>query len=115
MRLRNAAVAAFGALALALTVPASAFAAEGEFEYTYIGLDGTPQVRVLENPASGECITLPEVADRAASSPAYSPRNRTYAFATVYTEPNCTGASFRLRQRIGYGNEALKLRSVMFS
>lgn len=114
MRLRNAAVAAFGALALALTVPTSAYAAGGEFQYTYAGLDGTPQIAVLGNPESGECITLPEVADRGVSSPASSPRNRTDAYATVYTEPDCKGASFRLRPRIGYGNEALKLRSVSF-
>ncbi|MBL1106495.1 hypothetical protein JK361_18125 [Streptomyces sp. 5-8] len=114
MRLRNAAVAALGALALTLAVPGSASAASGEFQYTYTGLDGTPRTAVLEDPDSGECITLPEVADPGSSSPAHSPRNRTDEYALVFTEPDCTGDSFTLRPRTGYGSERLKLRSVVF-
>ncbi|MFF9769115.1 hypothetical protein ACF1GT_21345 [Streptomyces sp. NPDC014636] len=114
MRLRTAAVAAFGALALTLAVPASAFAASGEFQYTYTGLDGSPRIAVLEDPDSGECVTLPEVADPGSSSPAHSPRNRTDEYALVFTEPDCTGDSFTLRPRTGYGSERLKLRSVVF-
>ncbi|MEU5536416.1 hypothetical protein [Streptomyces sp. NPDC020362] len=114
MRLRNAAVAAFGALALVLAVPSSASAAEGQFQYSYTGLDGTPRIAVLEDPVSRECITLPEVADPGASSPAHSPRNRTDEYARVFTEPDCTGDSFTLRPHTGYGSERLKLRSVVF-
>ncbi|MBL1082355.1 hypothetical protein JK359_10225 [Streptomyces actinomycinicus] len=115
MCLRNAAVAAFGALALVLTVPASASAAEGQFQYTYTGPDGRPQIAVLDDPESLECITLPEVADPGSSSPAHSPRNRTDERATVFTEPDCTGDAFTLRPQTGYGSERLKLRSVYFS
>ncbi|MFD0268678.1 hypothetical protein ACFVGY_19230 [Streptomyces sp. NPDC127106] len=115
MRLRNAAVAAFGALALVLTIPTSAVAATGEFTYVYSGLDGSPQVGVLENPVSGECFTLPEVADPGASSPAHTPRNRTTSTATVFTEPDCEGDWFTLRPITGRGSERLKLRSVVFS
>ncbi len=114
MRLRNAAVAAFGALTLVLTVPTSASAAVGEFQYTYSGLDGRPQIAVLTDPDSWECITLPEVADPGASSPAHSPRNRTDDFAVVFTGPNCDGDRFVLRPYTGYGTERLKLRSVSF-
>ncbi|MEU3826761.1 hypothetical protein GT045_00890 [Streptomyces sp. SID486] len=114
MRLRNAAVAAFGALALTVAVPASASAASGEFQYTYTGLDGSPRSAILEDPDSGECVTLPEVADPGASSPAHSPRNRTDEYALVFTEPDCTGDSFTLRPHTGYGSERLKLRSVVF-
>ncbi|MEU2390988.1 hypothetical protein [Streptomyces sp. NPDC007369] len=115
MRLRNAAAAAFGALTLVLTIPTSAIAAEGEFRYVYSGPDGSPQVGILENPVSGECFTLPEVADPGASSPAHSPRNRTDATAVVFTEPDCEGDWFSLRPHTGYGSERLKLRSVVFS
>lgn len=114
MRLRHAALAAFGAFTLLLTVPASASAATGEFQYTVSGLDGSPLTVVLEDPVSGECITLPEVADPSASSPAHSPRNRTDEVAIVFTEPDCTGREFRLRPRTGYGTERLELRSVLF-
>ncbi|MCE0448076.1 hypothetical protein LT493_43015 [Streptomyces tricolor] len=114
MRLRTAAVAAFGALALVLTVPASASAADGSFQYTYTGLDGAPQIAVLEDPESGECVTLPEVAGPAATSPAHSPRNRTDARPWSSREPDCTGDSFTLRPRTGYGSERLKVRSVLF-
>ncbi|MEU7423461.1 hypothetical protein ACGFX8_18955 [Streptomyces sp. NPDC048362] len=115
MRLRNTAFAALGALALVLAVPASASAAQGRFEYTYAGLDGSPRIGVLDDPVSGECLTVPEAADPGSSSPAHSPRNRTDAFATVYTEPDCTGDSFTLRPFTGRGSERLKLRSVRFS
>ncbi|WP_223767091.1 hypothetical protein [Streptomyces huiliensis] len=115
MRLRDTAVASLGALFLVLSVPASASAADGQFQYTYSGLDGRPQVAVVDDPDSRECITLPEVADPASSSPAHSPRNRTDAYAKVFTEPNCTGDSFTLRPHTGYGSERLKLRSVIFS
>ncbi|MFJ4781373.1 hypothetical protein [Streptomyces sp. NPDC088762] len=114
MHLRRAA-AVFGALTLVLTVPTSASAATGEFRYTYSGLDGRPQVAVLADPPSEECITLPEVADPGASSPAHSPRNRTDETATVFTEPGCEGDYFTLRPRTGYGSARLALRSVVFS
>ncbi|MEV6579104.1 hypothetical protein AB0M92_13235 [Streptomyces sp. NPDC051582] len=115
MRLRNAAVAAFGAFTLLLAVPTSASAAVGEFEYAYVGLDGATHHARLLDPAGGECHTLPEVADPGASEPAHSPRNRTTATATVFTEPDCEGDYFTLRPLTGRGSERLKLRSVAFS
>ncbi|MFJ8165990.1 hypothetical protein ACIRBY_34440 [Streptomyces sp. NPDC096136] len=115
MRLRHAAGAAFGALTLLLTIPTSASAAVGEFQYTYVGLDGKPHITFLLDPAGAECHTLPEVADPAASEPAFSPRNRTTATATVFTEPDCEGDYFSLRPLTGRGSERLKFRSVVFS
>ncbi|MEV7525205.1 hypothetical protein [Streptomyces sp. NPDC091371] len=115
MRLRNAAVAACGAFTLLLAVPTSASAATGRFQYTVTGLDGSPLRVVLEDPPGEECITLPEVADPSSSTPAHSPRNRTDAVATVFTEPDCTGDFFTLRPVTGYGSERLKMRSVVFS
>ncbi|MBC2876194.1 MULTISPECIES: hypothetical protein [Streptomyces] len=115
MRFRAALAAAAGALALIVTLPTSAAAAEGRFEYTYTGLDGRPDTAALEDPPSLDCVTLPEVADPGSSSPAHSPRNRTDEYAEVFTEPDCSGDSFRLRPHTGYGGERLKLRSVRFS
>ncbi|MEV0438043.1 hypothetical protein AB0I84_16790 [Streptomyces spectabilis] len=115
MRFRTALAAAAGALTLIVTLPTSASAAVGEFQYTYIGIDGTPRIAVLADPESGQCHTLPEVADPDSSSPAHSPRNRTDATATVFTEPDCEGDWFSLRPHTGYGSERLKLRSVVFS
>lgn len=70
MRLRTTVAAALGALALVVTLPTSASATVGFFAYSYTGLDGTPQIAELINPPSGECVTLPEVADPNSSNPA---------------------------------------------
>ncbi|MFD9792003.1 hypothetical protein ACFWXK_13735 [Streptomyces sp. NPDC059070] len=115
MLLRRASLAAFGAFTLLLAIPSSASAAVGEFQYSYVGLDGKPHVRILLDPDSRECITLSEVADPAASEPAHSPRNRTTSTATVFTGPDCDGDYFTLRPLVGRGSERLKLRSVVFS
>lgn len=114
MRIRHSVAASLGALALVLTLSAPADAATGTFVYTYSGLDGSAQTATLENPPSGECITLPEVADPSSSSPAHSPLNRTDTTAVVFTDPGCEGDSFRLRPIGGHGSERLKLRSVLF-
>ncbi|KJK59180.1 hypothetical protein [Saccharothrix sp. ST-888] len=115
MRLRNAAAAAAAALSLVLTLPTSASAAQGEFTYRFIGLDGAPQTGRLLDPESRECINLPEVADPDSSEPADSPRNRTDATATVFKDPDCEGDYFTLRPLTGHGSERLKIRSVVFS
>ncbi|MFG2878217.1 hypothetical protein ACGFYU_24955 [Streptomyces sp. NPDC048337] len=115
MRMRNAAVAALGAFMLTLTVSASpAAAAIGEFTYSYNDANGRRHITLLLDPVNDECIDLKEVADPDASEPAYSPRNRTNEWATVFTEPGCEGDFFRLRPITGYGNANLKLRSVAF-
>lgn len=41
-----------------------------------------------------------------------SPRNRTDAYAPVFTEPDRTGADSTLRPRTGHGGGRLRLRSV---
>jgi hypothetical protein len=114
MRLRSTAAAALGALALLVALPASAHAASGEFSYSYSGLDGRPQRAQLGDPASGQCITLPEVADPGSSLPASEPLNRTTSRAVVFTGPRCNGDSFTLRAFDGRASDRLKLRSVLF-
>ncbi len=115
MRLRHAAVAAFGALTLVLTIPTSSSAAIGVFTYRYVALDGQHRFGELLDPDSRECITIPEAADPSASESADTPRNRTASSATVFTEPDCTGDYFTLRPLTGYGSARLKFRSVVFS
>lgn len=96
-------------------MPASADAASGDFLYRFTGLDGTPQYANLIDPASRECIALPEVADPGSSNPADSPWNYTDSTATVFTGPDCEGAFLTLRPSGGHASEQLKLRSVLFS
>ncbi|MET8271075.1 hypothetical protein [Streptomyces sp. NPDC005096] len=115
MRLRTTVAAALGALALVVTLPTSASATVGVFAYRYTGLDGTPQIAELVNPPSGDCVTLPEVADPNSSNPADSPWNYTVSTATVFTGPNCEGDSFPLHPFRGHAFEQLKLRSVLFN
>lgn len=115
MRLRSALALALGTGVLVLAAPTVASAATGAFSYRYSDADGFSSVNVLFDPPSRECITLPEVADPAASDPADSPRNRTDAVATAFTGPDCTGDQFDMRPYTGYGSDRLKLRSVLFS
>ncbi|MFI5758369.1 hypothetical protein [Streptomyces sp. NPDC051569] len=113
MRFRTALAAALGAFALVVTVPGSASAAEGHFEYLYTGFDGETEVGLLVNPDSRECITLREVAGEYVP-PADAPRNRTDASATVFTGAHCEGDYYTLRPG-GSASRRLKLRSVVFS
>ncbi|WP_406450522.1 hypothetical protein OG782_13155 [Streptomyces sp. NBC_00876] len=115
MRFRTTAAAALGALALIVSLPGSASAADGHFTYEYTAFDGSKQTGFLFDPPSRECITLPEVADPGSSYPADTPWNHTDATATVFTGPDCDGAYFTLRPFGGHASERLKLRSVVFS
>jgi hypothetical protein len=115
MHLRHTIAAALGALALVVTLPASASAATGDFTYKYVGLDGSPRSVTLHDPDSPACITLPEVADPDASEPAFAPHNDTDAWVMVFTEDDCTGDSWTLRPRGNPATDRLKLRSVYFT
>ncbi|MEU3612788.1 hypothetical protein ABZ725_10825 [Streptomyces sp. NPDC006872] len=114
MRLRHSLAAACGTLALTAVLATPAQAATGTFGYKVIGLDGQPLPVSLSDPASGECITLPEVADPDASSPAFAPHNDTDEFAIVFTEPDCSGDTWTLRPHGRPASDRLQLRSVFF-
>ncbi|MFD3525856.1 hypothetical protein [Streptomyces sp. NPDC058653] len=114
MRLRTSVAAAVGALALVLTLPASAGAAQGDFTYQHYTEAGITQTSALMNPRSGECITLPEV-ENEMTAPAHSPRNNTDATATVFTGADCEGDHFSLRPNGGHASQRLMVRSVVFS
>lgn len=115
MRLRTTAAAALGALALIVSLPGSASAADGDFTYTYTTSHGYRQTVALLDPPSRECVTLPGLADPDSSEPADTPWNNTGSTATVFTGPDCDGAHYTLRPDGGHASSRLKLRSVVFS
>lgn len=114
MRLRSTLAAALGGLLLSVALPASpAAAANGDFAYTYVGLNGLNLRGALTDPESGVCINIPETVGSAL--PAFAPRNSTDAFATVFLDADCQGDAFYTMtpgKRLG---ERLRLRSVVFS
>ncbi|MCL7378611.1 hypothetical protein [Streptomyces sp. 35G-GA-8] len=112
MRLRSTLAAAVGALALLVSVPGSASAAEGEFTYVYTDIAGKPRVGGLVDPESLVCVMIPEAAGEYVP-PAHTPRNHTTAAARVFTGPDCDGEEYTLRPG-GSASERLKLRSVIF-
>ncbi|MFG2768108.1 hypothetical protein [Streptomyces rubiginosohelvolus] len=114
MRLRSALAAALGAGVLIITTPTSASAATGQFRYDYLTVEGYEASGFLNNPPSGQCLNLPGVDDDN-PQPAHSPKNRTDAWATVFTNTNCEGDSFPLRPYTGGASERLKVRSVVFN
>ncbi|MFF1511530.1 hypothetical protein [Streptomyces sp. NPDC058326] len=114
MRLRHSVAAVCGALALTAALAAPAHAATGDFGYRFVGMDGYPQAVTLHDPASGECVAIPEAADPGSSAPAFAPHNDTDAYAVVFTEPDCTGDSWTLRPHGRPATDRLKLRSVLF-
>ncbi|MFC8080325.1 hypothetical protein ACFUN8_32890 [Streptomyces sp. NPDC057307] len=114
MRLRTSVAATVGALALVITLPTSAGAAQGDFTYQHVNRAGVAQMSGLMDPQSRECITLPEVSHER-SAPAHSPRNNTDATATVFAGVDCEGPHFSLRPNGGHASERLQVRSVVFS
>ncbi|MER6999066.1 hypothetical protein [Streptomyces sp. NPDC000410] len=113
MRLRSAFTAVLGAALLVAAVPASASAASGQFRYEYVTVEGYEATGFLNDPPSGECRNLPGVGQEN-PEPGHSPKNRTNAWATVFTGTNCEGEYFRLRPFTGGASERLKVRSVIF-
>ncbi|SCE43556.1 hypothetical protein GA0115253_105302 [Streptomyces sp. Termitarium-T10T-6] len=113
MRLRSALAAAFGAGVLLITTPASASAATGQFRYDYVTVEGYEASGFLNSPPSGQCVNLPGVGEDN-PQPGHSPKNRTDAWATVFSGTDCEGDSFPLRPHTGGASERLKVRSVIF-
>ncbi|CAM5562501.1 hypothetical protein ACFYUM_31600 [Streptomyces fimicarius] len=113
MRFRSALPAALGAALLLAAVPSSASAAEGQFRYDYVTVEGYEATGFLNSPPSGRCVNLPGVGPEN-PEPGHSPKNRTDAWAQVFTDADCEGDSFPLRPHTGGASERLKVRSVLF-
>ncbi|MGW9211356.1 hypothetical protein ACWGR4_30825 [Embleya sp. NPDC055664] len=107
-RLRQAAIAATGVLALMLSVPASASAATGDFFYKV----GAGTQAGLADPVSDECINLFGATE---GVPAFAPQNLTKSTATVFLEFDCDGDVFYVMDPGTKLGDRMKLRSVLFS
>ncbi|MFE0458995.1 hypothetical protein ACFW1A_06990 [Kitasatospora sp. NPDC058965] len=108
MRLRHAVAASAGALLLAVTLPSSAFAAAGSFEYAF----GPGPRAALHDPDGGTCLDLPEATDDQA---AFAPANHTDATATVFLDFDCAGDTYYVMTPGSRLGDRLRLRSVIFS
>ncbi|WP_406197483.1 hypothetical protein OH807_12155 [Kitasatospora sp. NBC_01560] len=108
MRLRDTVIAAAGALPITLSVPTSAPAAVGEFQYRGpLGKSHT-----LLDPLNDECIEVPEATDLV---PAHSPQNLTDSTATIFRSAGCDGDDYIVMlpgKRLGL---LTGFRSVIFS
>lgn len=110
----HSALAAAGALMLVLAVPGSAWAATGQFRYSYQTADGYDAVGFINNPPSRTCIDI-QGAGSDGTSAAYAPKNLTDATATVFLERGCAGdVYYSLRPGAG-ASDRLLVRSVVFS
>ncbi|MEU4800771.1 hypothetical protein [Actinosynnema sp. NPDC023587] len=111
--MRFRAAAAVAAAVLSLVVPATALAAEGSFEYRF-GYPGGPSWESeLTDPASAECLDIPEVLGNE-DAWAFRPRNHTDATATVFKDGGCSGEHYSLRPG-AKASDRLMIRSVVFS
>ncbi|MBW5482513.1 hypothetical protein [Streptomyces bambusae] len=88
MRLRTTAAAVVGALALVLPASGQAFAADGDFHYTFVdhnGAEQSAQIRDLEN---DKCLPLEHTS---AAEPAVEVANETDAVALLFDNAECKG------------------------
>ncbi|MEW2289223.1 hypothetical protein [Streptomyces sp. NPDC047841] len=109
-----AAGAAAGAFLLLIAVPSPASAATGQFRYSYTTAEGYEAVGFLNDPASGECITLPAPGS-APGAPSRAPKNRTDATATVFLDVDCEGDVYYSLPPGAGASGRLLVRSVVFS
>ncbi|GAA4787275.1 hypothetical protein GCM10023329_42840 [Streptomyces sanyensis] len=113
MHVRSTLAAGLGALALLVALPASpASAATGDFAYAYAGPGGINLNGTLADPESGVCIDVPETVGN--DVPAFAPRNRTDATATVFLEAGCEGDTFFVMNPGRNLGQRLHFRSVVF-
>ncbi|MEU1436401.1 hypothetical protein ABZ438_20270 [Streptomyces sp. NPDC005786] len=103
-----------GAAVLLVAVPGSAFAASGQFRYSYITADGYEAVGFLNNPVSGQCVNL---ATPAAEPGAVSraPKNHTDATAIAFLGTDCEGDTYYVLPPGTGASDRLLVRSVVFS
>lgn len=114
MKLRTTAAAALAAFALVLSLPGSALAAEGYFNYKYVDDYGQEQHVTLHDPVSGKCVNLHAVSDDDVQ-PGYGPHNATNSAVVVYAGANCQGPEWKLRAHGRPATDELEVRSVRFA
>jgi hypothetical protein len=111
MRLRATVTAALGAAGLLLSLPGSAFAAQGEFIYWHEGY-GTVEQKVLFDPQGRDChrLDLPSW-----YTPGHHVVNNTNATAVVYRDQNCATDVFYVLRPGERAPGGVEVRSVLFS
>jgi hypothetical protein len=95
-------------------VPAAASSTVGEFVYRYGDEQGIIQEASLEDPPSGRCVNLPEVAE-VEDGYAMLPSNYTFSTATVFKRANCDGNAYYSIRPGGHASDRLLMKSVFFS
>ncbi|MFZ3467787.1 hypothetical protein ACODT3_38455 [Streptomyces sp. 4.24] len=113
MKLRSAVTAGLAGLVLALSVPGSAFAATGEFSYSFTDDQDRNLTVTLHDPQSDTCVNLPYVGSEWVD-PGHTPHNTTDEWVTVYEGANCEGPDWKLRPNGKPATDKLKVRSVYF-
>ncbi|MEC4575072.1 hypothetical protein [Streptomyces virginiae] len=114
MRVRNAAAAAFSALALVVAFPTSATAVPGEFTYQYTAPDGTTAAGAFVEPEGGQCLNIPEAKDAESTQPAHSPYNKTPDGVFLYAEVDCADEGDPVKLTAGQKlGEDTKFRAVI--
>lgn len=103
-----------GAALLLVAVPGSAFAASGQFRYSYTTTDGYEAVGFLNNPASGQCVNLATPAAEPGTV-SRAPKNLTDATAIVFLGTDCVGDTYYVLPPGKGASDRLLARSVVFS
>ncbi|MFG2147211.1 hypothetical protein ACGFRG_23885 [Streptomyces sp. NPDC048696] len=94
MRLRHTLGAALGALVLAVSVPSSAHAVEGSFDYHY-GDPANPSNGQLLDPKVQYCYNTTELAGT--PQVAFGARNELSSTVVIYADEECTGTKTTLK------------------
>ncbi|CAM5489318.1 hypothetical protein SAVIM338S_03412 [Streptomyces avidinii] len=113
MKLRSAVTAGLTGLVLALAVPGSAFAATGDFSYSFTDDQDRVLSVTVHDPSSDDCVDLPYVGSDWVEA-GHTPHNDTDQWVTVYEGAHCEGSEWKLRPHGKPATEHLKVRSVRF-
>ncbi|MEU3907933.1 hypothetical protein AB0F20_29685 [Streptomyces goshikiensis] len=108
MRLRHTLAATAGALLITVSVPNSATAATGDFEYRGPLLGS----HTLNDPPNQQCLNIGQATDLL---PAQSPKNFTTSTATVFLDFDCDGDTLTVLQPGQTAGLLVKFRSVLFN
>ncbi|MBT2449759.1 hypothetical protein J7F03_22300 [Streptomyces sp. ISL-43] len=113
MKLRSAVTAGLAGLVIAFAVPGSAFAATGDFSYSFTDDEHRTLTVTVHDPQSDECVNLPYLGSEWVDA-GHTPHNATDAWVTVYEGADCEGPTWKLRPHGKPATEHLKVRSVYF-
>ncbi|MFI6645345.1 hypothetical protein [Streptomyces sp. NPDC050504] len=102
---------ALGALALVLTLPASAHAVDGNLHYKY-GDPQSPSHGQLNDPTANRCYNTTELDGHPET--AFGPYNQTGAYLAVYSEEDCQGTKVILKPATESG-DLVTFKSLVYA